>query len=109
MVTPKFKLIIFTKTGQSKNYQQNQSAKLFLNLAARTILMVKLSVVIITLNEEKNIRRCLESVLDIADDIVIIDSNSIDKTKEISESLGARVIQHKFEGYVKQKNFSKKR
>ena len=81
-------------------------AKTFLNLAARTMLMVKLSVVIITLNEEKNIRRCLESVLDIADDIVIIDSNSIDKTEEISKSLGARVIQHKFEGYVKQKNFA---
>jgi glycosyltransferase involved in cell wall biosynthesis len=70
------------------------------------MLMVKLSVVVITLNEEKNIRRCLESVLDIADDIVIIDSNSIDKTEEISKSLGARVIQHKFEGYVKQKNIA---
>ena len=68
--------------------------------------MVKLSVVIITLNEEKNIGRCLESVKNIADDIVVVDSGSTDKTEAICKSYGARVILHEFEGYVHQKNFA---
>ena len=46
--------------------------------------MVRLSVVIITLNEEKNLARCLDSVNGVADEIVIIDSFSTDKTQEIS-------------------------
>ena len=54
--------------------------------------MVKLSVVIITLNEEKNIGRCLESVKDIADDIVVVDSGSTDNTIEICHRFKARVI-----------------
>ncbi len=68
--------------------------------------MVKFSVVVITLNEEKNLARCLESVADIADDIVIADSYSTDKTEEIAKLFGARFIQRKFDGYVKQKNFA---
>ena len=67
--------------------------------------MIKLSVVIITLNEEKNLKRCLSSVADIADDIVIADSYSTDKTEEIAKSFGARFLQRKFDGYVNQKNF----
>ncbi len=68
--------------------------------------MIQLSVVIITLNEEKNIGRCLESVKEIADDIVVVDSGSTDNTETICKSYGARVIRHPFEGYVKQKNFA---
>lgn len=68
--------------------------------------MIQLSVVVITLNEEKNIGKCLESVKEIADEIVIVDSNSKDKTEEICKSFGARFINHPFEGYVKQKNFA---
>lgn len=66
--------------------------------------MIKLSVVVITLNEEQNIARCLDSVRKIADEIVIIDSNSTDRTEEICKSYNAKFIQHPFEGYVKQKN-----
>lgn len=69
-------------------------------------LMVKLSVVVITLNEERNIARCLSSVKDIADEIVVIDSYSIDRTKEIAESYGARFVEHAFDGYVHQKNYA---
>ena len=58
--------------------------------------MAALSVVIITLNEEKNIRRCLESVKDIADEIVIVDSLSTDQTKNICKEFGARFIEQKF-------------
>lgn len=68
--------------------------------------MVQISVVIITLNEERNISRCLESVQGIADEIIVIDSYSTDKTVEIANSLGARVIQQPFEGYGRQKNIA---
>ncbi len=68
--------------------------------------MEKLSVVVITFNEESNIERCLNSVKNIADDIVIIDSYSNDRTKELSEKLGARVILQKFLGHIEQKNFA---
>jgi len=68
--------------------------------------MVKLSAVIITLNEERNITRCLESVKDVADEIIVVDSLSTDKTAEIARSYGAKVIQQPFLGYVAQKNFA---
>jgi glycosyltransferase involved in cell wall biosynthesis len=68
--------------------------------------MIKLSVVIITFNEEKNIGRCLESVKEIADEIVVVDSNSSDATKAICEQMGTRFIEQKFLGYVEQKNFA---
>jgi len=58
--------------------------------------MNKLSVVIITYNEEKNIARCINSVNQIADEIIVVDSHSIDKTKEIAIALGAKVIEHSF-------------
>lgn len=67
---------------------------------------VKLSVTIITLNEEKNIERCIRSVQGLADEILVIDSYSTDRTQEICEQLGVRFIQHSFEGYVVQKNYA---
>lgn len=70
--------------------------------------MVQLSVVIITFNEEKNIGRCLESVREIADEIVIVDSYSTDNTEQICNSYGTRFIKHNFEGYIKQKNYALK-
>jgi glycosyltransferase involved in cell wall biosynthesis len=68
--------------------------------------MVQLSVVIITFNEEKNIGRCLDSIQEIADDVVIVDSYSTDKTQQIAESKGARFISHPFEGHIEQKNWA---
>lgn len=52
---------------------------------------MKLSVVLATRNEEQNILRCLESVKSIADEIIIFDEYSTDKTKEIAEKFGAKV------------------
>lgn len=66
----------------------------------------KLSVVIITFNEEKNISRCLQSVKMIADEILVVDSYSTDRTEEICESYNVRFIKNKFEGHVEQKNFT---
>lgn len=68
--------------------------------------MPGLSVVIITLNEERNIGRCLESVMHIADEIIVVDSFSTDRTKEICEKEGVRFVQHRFEDYVKQHIFA---
>ncbi len=67
---------------------------------------IKLSVVIITFNEEKNIARCLDSVKEVADDVVVVDSFSTDKTEEICKEKGARFVQHKFEGHIQQKNWA---
>lgn len=68
--------------------------------------MNKLSVIIITYNEEKNIERCIKSVLNIADEIVVIDSGSTDKTLKICNSYGVKIINHTFEDFVKQHNFA---
>ncbi len=67
----------------------------------------KLSVVIITFNEERNIAKCIESVKSIADEILVVDSLSTDNTKSIAQSLGATVIDHPFEGHIQQKNWAK--
>lgn len=66
--------------------------------------MIKLSVVIITFNEEKNIERCLLSVKEVADEIVVLDSFSKDKTREICEKYDVKFFQHAFDGHIQQKN-----
>jgi glycosyltransferase involved in cell wall biosynthesis len=67
---------------------------------------VKVSVTIITLNEEKKIERCLQSLQGVADEIVVVDSLSVDATEAICLKYGARFIKNPFPGYVAQKNFA---
>ena len=67
---------------------------------------MKISLVIITYNEERHIKECIESARDLVNDIVVVDSFSTDKTVEIAKSLGARVIQREFKGYADQKNYA---
>lgn len=67
---------------------------------------VKISAVIITYNEEKNIERCLRSVEGIADEIVVVDSFSDDGTRALCSQFGAIFITHKFEGYGDQKKWA---
>jgi len=69
-------------------------------------MQIKLSVVIITFNEEKNIARCLASVKALADDIVVVDSYSTDKTKQICIENEVRFIEHQFAGHIEQKNWA---
>jgi glycosyltransferase involved in cell wall biosynthesis len=69
--------------------------------------MIKLSVVIITLNEERNIERCLQSVQDVADEILVVDSFSTDRTAEICERYNVRFLQHAFDGHIQQKNWAR--
>ncbi len=66
---------------------------------------MKISATIITLNEETNIRRALQS-LDFADEIVVVDSGSTDKTCEIAESFGAKLFFQDWLGFSKQKQLA---
>jgi glycosyltransferase involved in cell wall biosynthesis len=68
--------------------------------------MQQLSVSIITFNEEKNIARCLDSIKDIANEIVVVDSLSTDNTESICKQYGVKFISQKFLGYIEQKNFA---
>lgn len=63
------------------------------------------SATVITLNEEKNIKACLQS-LNWVDEIIVVDSLSTDRTKELAESMGAMVIDQVFLGHVKQKQLA---
>ncbi len=66
---------------------------------------MKLSVTIITFNEEHNISRAIKSA-SFADEIIVIDSHSSDQTAKIAQELGAKVICNSFEGFGQQKNFA---
>jgi glycosyltransferase involved in cell wall biosynthesis len=68
--------------------------------------MVGISVVIITLNEECNITRCIQSVQGVADEVLVVDSRSTDRTCELAIGLGARIISHDWEGYAATKNYA---
>lgn len=68
--------------------------------------MVSLSVVIITFNEEANIGRCLAALGGVGNEVLVVDSFSTDRTVEICQAHGARVVQNAFAGYVEQKNFA---
>jgi glycosyltransferase involved in cell wall biosynthesis len=68
--------------------------------------LTKLSAVIITFNEEKNIERCLNSLKNIVDEIIVVDSFSSDKTEEICKKFNVTFIKKKWEGFSKTKNFA---
>ena len=66
--------------------------------------MSSLSAVIITYNEEENIARCIRSLKEVSDQILVVDSYSEDRTVAIARSEGAEVLEHPFEGHIQQKN-----
>ena len=68
--------------------------------------MQKISAVIITFNEERYIEQCIRSLIDVADEIVVVDSLSTDRTPEICRNLGVKFIEQPFLGYKEQKNFA---
>ncbi|MDR0566149.1 MAG: glycosyltransferase family 2 protein [Prevotellaceae bacterium] len=68
--------------------------------------MVSISAVIITFNEEKNIARCLQSLQGAADEVIVVDSGSTDRTEEICRQHGVKPIYQKWLGYGAQKNFA---
>jgi glycosyltransferase involved in cell wall biosynthesis len=68
-------------------------------------MSIKISAAIITFNEEKNIKRCIDS-LSFCDEIVVVDSLSSDDTCNIARELGAKVIDQKFLGHIAQKQLA---
>lgn len=62
--------------------------------------MAKISVVINTFNEEKHLQKCLASVKDFVDEIVVVDMHSEDKSREIAEKFGAKIYDFKHLSYV---------
>lgn len=69
------------------------------------VTKLPISLVVITLNEEAHIERCLRSAA-FADDIVVVDSFSTDRTVEIAKACGARVFQEQWRGFGPQKAFA---
>ena len=67
---------------------------------------MQISAVIITHNEERNIRRCLESVQDVVDEIVVVDSLSDDKTEKICNEFNVKFVKQQWLGYSEQKNLA---
>jgi glycosyltransferase involved in cell wall biosynthesis len=66
----------------------------------------KISLIVITRNEEELIGQCLNSVAAFCDELIVVDSFSTDRTAEIARGLGARVFERSFEGYIAQKQFA---
>lgn len=67
--------------------------------------MADLSVIVLTMNEEKNIEKCIKSINEIAQRVIVVDSGSTDKTLDIAKSLGADIYHHDFENYARQFNW----
>jgi glycosyltransferase involved in cell wall biosynthesis len=68
--------------------------------------MHRLSVIILTHNEEANLPACLESLKGLECDIFVVDSGSTDRTGEIAKAAGATVVEHPFENYAAQRNWA---
>lgn len=68
--------------------------------------MIKISATILTLNEERQIEKCLDSLIDIADEIIVVDSGSTDRTVEIAREKGCRVTTRKLDGFGAQRQYA---
>ncbi len=68
--------------------------------------MNRLTATLITLNEEENLPRALDSLHGLADEIVVVDSGSTDRTAEVARQRGARILVRSFTDYGDQKNFA---
>ena len=68
--------------------------------------MEKITAVIITQDEERNIGRCIESLRGVADEVVVVDSGSTDGTEAICRAAGVRFEHHDWAGYSEQKNYA---
>ena len=67
---------------------------------------MNVSLVMIVKNEEKNLAKCLNSVENLVDEIVIVDSGSTDKTIEIAKTFGAKIFKREFDSFSNQKNYA---
>ncbi len=67
---------------------------------------IPITVIILTYNEEVHIERCIKNVIDWADEVIVLDSFSKDKTVEIAKRLSAKVFFREFENYANQRNYA---
>ena len=67
---------------------------------------MRITVIILTFNEQIHLARCIKSLSDLASEVVVVDSFSTDKTKDIAISLGARVLEHDFVNQAQQFNWA---
>ena len=67
---------------------------------------MKITAIVITLNEERNIERCLQSLQSVADEVIVVDSFSTDNTQVICEKYDVKFVQHEWLGYAEQKNYA---
>jgi glycosyltransferase involved in cell wall biosynthesis len=91
---------------QKYNFFRNNGKKCVPLHPERQQDMDKITAVIITQDEERNIGRCLESLREVADEVVVVDSGSTDKTEEICRGYGVRFEHHEWAGYSGQKNYA---
>jgi glycosyltransferase involved in cell wall biosynthesis len=68
--------------------------------------MPKISAVIITMNEEQLIGQCLQSLDDVADEVIVVDSFSTDSTEQICKKYNVKFVQREFKGFMDQKNYA---
>lgn len=66
----------------------------------------RLTVIILTKNEEANLPQCLAHLIGWADEVIVLDSRSTDRTADIARAAGATVVTHPFENYVAQRNWA---
>lgn len=69
-------------------------------------MKLPVSVIVITYNEERNVRDCLDSVASWADEVLVIDSGSTDGTREIARLYTDKIYEHPFENYAQQRNWA---
>lgn len=67
---------------------------------------MKLVAIVLTFNEAQHLPRCLESLIGVADEVLVVDSHSTDNTVQIAETRGTRVVQHPWVNYAKQFNWA---
>lgn len=70
--------------------------------------MINITAIVLTYNEEANIRECLESIKEIASEIFVVDSGSIDQTVKIAKEYNCKIVTNPFENYSIQRNWALK-
>ncbi|MCX8104702.1 MAG: glycosyltransferase family 2 protein [Ignavibacterium album] len=69
-------------------------------------MIIPVTIIVLTFNEEKNIVDCLETIKDFCDEIIVVDSGSTDKTLEIVKQYTEKVFHHPFVNYSEQRNWA---